>query len=584
MLRSQRPASAVSDEEDLYSGYNEYSTGYGTKALQADEILHQALLNTGKGSKRQPGAAMRFGTSSGYREGTSSYLRTTLGSRQMQGPDAVTRPMTAVRGAGYTSGESKQMFDPLNQGNKGPSPALERDETPEDKIRRFERHVMQLVEESCKAAVKADTRLALEKAKEASSRERALIRLQEQGGLGEAHNIDLTFSVLFNLAHQYENNAMYTEALNTYQAITRNRMFSNASRLKINMGNIYTRLGQLTRAIKLYRMALDQVPSAHKELRLKIMHNIGLLFVKMGQYNDACMSFEFIMQEKPDFKTGLHLVLCYSALGDIEKMQRGFRLLLEVPLDIDEEEKYTATPEDSGTNMQLEAIRNDALRRVEREMRQQAERSIVNAAKLVAKSSSQGFAWCVDVLKTSSYAGLAGELELNKALMYLKQRELQAAIDTLRVLSDTSKMSSAAATNLSFIYFQQQQHRSGGQGEVDDAEQWAEKAKATDSYNAGAFVNLGCCAYAKGEFEKARDLFLCALENDSSCVEALFNLGVTEGQKTICPLKWDLRQLTYGNSFSSKHFFFNVTIMVLALTLKGDLKRNIIFWHVLVVY
>ncbi len=34
------------------------------------------------------------------------------------------------------------------------------------------------------------------------------------------------------------------------------------------------------------------------------MQNIGLLFVKMGQYNDACTSFEFVMQEKPDFKTG----------------------------------------------------------------------------------------------------------------------------------------------------------------------------------------------------------------------------------------------------------------------------------------
>lgn len=35
------------------------------------------------------------------------------------------------------------------------------------------------------------------------------------------------------------------------------------------------------------------------------MQNIGLLFIKMGQYNDACTSFEFVMQEKPDFKTGV---------------------------------------------------------------------------------------------------------------------------------------------------------------------------------------------------------------------------------------------------------------------------------------
>ena len=45
------------------------------------------------------------------------------------------------------------------------------------------------------------------------------------------------------------------------------------------------------------------------------MHNIGILFVKMGQYSDACSSFEWIMSEQGDFKTGLHLVLCYYATG-----------------------------------------------------------------------------------------------------------------------------------------------------------------------------------------------------------------------------------------------------------------------------
>ena len=42
-------------------------------------------------------------------------------------------------------------------------------------------------------------------------------RLREQASLTESHNLDLTFSVLFNLANQYANNEMYTEALNTYQ-------------------------------------------------------------------------------------------------------------------------------------------------------------------------------------------------------------------------------------------------------------------------------------------------------------------------------------------------------------------------------
>ncbi len=44
--------------------------------------------------------------------------------------------------------------------------------------------------------------------------------------------------VLFNLANQYAANEMYAEALNTYQVIVKNKMFSNAgmiaSALKIN--------------------------------------------------------------------------------------------------------------------------------------------------------------------------------------------------------------------------------------------------------------------------------------------------------------------------------------------------------------
>lgn len=40
-------------------------------------------------------------------------------------------------------------------------------------------------------------------------------------------------------------------------------------------------------------------------LRLKILRNIGAVFVKMGQYSDAISTYEHIMSESGDFKTGL---------------------------------------------------------------------------------------------------------------------------------------------------------------------------------------------------------------------------------------------------------------------------------------
>ena len=119
------------------------------------------------------------------------------------------------------------MFDPLNQAARGASgsPGLDgrKEETPEDKIKVLEKKVNELIEESCFAAGRGELKLALDRAKEASSKERSLIRLREQAGMSDSHNLDLTFSVLFNLANQYAANEMYTEALNTYQVITKNR-------------------------------------------------------------------------------------------------------------------------------------------------------------------------------------------------------------------------------------------------------------------------------------------------------------------------------------------------------------------------
>lgn len=75
---------------------------------------------------------------------------------------------------------------------------------------------------------------------------------------------------------------------------------------------------------------------------MKIMQNIGIVFVKMGQYNDAITSFEHIMSESPNFKTGFNLILCYFALGDRDKMRRAFQKLLTVDLKLDDEDKYLA--------------------------------------------------------------------------------------------------------------------------------------------------------------------------------------------------------------------------------------------------
>ena len=127
-------------------------------------------------------------------------------------------------------------------------------------------------------------------------------------------------------------------------------------------------------------------------------------------------------------------------------------------------------------------------------MKQNAERSILTAAKLIAPVIDDSFAagnvalivilasyfyltfyilylskcclfseqftfsgynWCLETLKTSNYAFLAAELEINKAVMYLKQKEITQAIETLKTFEKKteSKVVSSAATNLAFIYY-----------------------------------------------------------------------------------------------------------------------------------
>lgn len=184
---------------------------------------------------------------------------------------------------------------------------------------------------------------ALERAKEAGRKERALCRQREQAKLADQINIDLTYAVCVNLAQMYHANKHYTEALNTYGQIVKNKNFPLAGRLRVNMGNIYFEQRKYPNAIKMYRMALDQVGNANKDMRFRIMKNIGVAFVKMGQYQDAMQSFDTVMENVPDHTTGFNLLVCFYALGDKEKMKKAFQSLIKVPMyeiqNVEEEEE-----------------------------------------------------------------------------------------------------------------------------------------------------------------------------------------------------------------------------------------------------
>lgn len=64
---------------------------------------------------------------------------------------------------------------------------------------------MELIESSSQAVYEKKLKVALERAKEASSREKALIKLQERAQLSESHNVDLTFLVISILINSSSN-------------------------------------------------------------------------------------------------------------------------------------------------------------------------------------------------------------------------------------------------------------------------------------------------------------------------------------------------------------------------------------------
>lgn len=66
-------------------------------------------------------------------------------------------------------------------------------------------------------------------------------------------------------------------------------LFFKLGRLKVNMGNIYLKQRNYSKAIKFYRMALDQIPSVHKEMRwvyIMITCKICVIFQKQDNSSD----------------------------------------------------------------------------------------------------------------------------------------------------------------------------------------------------------------------------------------------------------------------------------------------------------
>lgn len=459
-----------------------------------------------------------------------------FGTRNVE--TAAARPMTSNRSAGYTAAgkPAKGVFDPMNQADSQTKPLEKKAElSPEEKLREMEKAIHRLVEESAITRESGNLREALEKAKEAGKKERQLCRLREQQNLLDQLNVDLTYAVCLNLAIQHQANNNDNEALTIYTQIVKNKQYPFSGRFRVNMGNIYFKQEKWTNAIKMYRMALDQIPNNVQAIRFKIMRNIGHSFFKMHQFPDAIDSYENLLMQGAqhlDFMTGFNLILCYYALGDKDKMKSGFLKLLNIEQagleDFDEEEEVgldgsEGQDHNADANARNLAHGDDTLREDIKRRQREAARFIVNAANLIApvveKTQVVGYDWVIDSLNHHGFPRIGSELEISKSCFFLRRKEFDQAITLLKKFERKEpSLMACASTNLSFLYFMEAEHA--------QAEKYADIAVKADRYNARALVNKGNCMFMNDEFEGAKEVYLEAIGVSADCLEAIYNLGL----------------------------------------------------------
>lgn len=375
----------------------------------------------------------------------------------------------------------------------------------------MEKQVNQMIAQTVSLRKEGKHDEALETAKQGTKIEQSLRRHQKSNSLSSG--VELTHSAWFNLATAYEANSMPDEALKTYTTLlTLHRGNPFNGRIRINMGNIYYSLKQYPSAIKMYKMALDQMQKDDRSLVRKVRRNIGNAYFSMGQIRDAVKNFEEGMETADDFQTGFNLLICHLALGDMNSVKKIFVELISVQADGDvldpsEGERGHADP---------------SIARAKR-----ANHFLLTAARLIAPvidggDWAAGYEWVCNVLD-DRHEGLAVQIKLEQSTQRLHRKEFYSAIKSLKSLQKKGKeVKSATLTNLSFVSFLE--------GNIEQASEYADASLTLDRYNAKALVNKANCLFLNGDFEAAKSLYLEAIGVQADCSQAIFNLGLTNAQ------------------------------------------------------
>ena len=291
------------------------------------------------------------------------------------------------------------------------------------------------------------------------------------------------------------------EAIKAYMVLTKQRDHPLAQRVRTNLGNIYYAQHNYPLAIKMYEMTLDA--EADVQILAKIRCNLGNAFYHQGQLRDAVKNFEESMNAHPNHQAGFNLFVCHIALGDTDSAIDDFMKLIKIKLV---------------SSCSIADLESNASLPVEEDAQMEGASHILHsAARLIAPLMNP--AELVEILK-DDHARLAMKMEYDFAIDLLKNNDRKRAVDLLKTLEKKHPESKEMiATNLSLVHFLE--------GDVHTASDYADVALNADRCNAQALVNRGNCFFVNDDYESAKELYLEAICVQSDCVQALFNLGLS---------------------------------------------------------
>lgn len=427
------------------------------------------------------------------------------------------RPMSSKKALGY----SKTIGKSTGTKNVGLNQFFQKKEnlSKEQIIKEFEKSVTRLIDESIVLKFKKDYHNAKDKCLHALEKLNDFKRKNQ-----EYFNSELDFTIRLNLGLIYEYMNNYEEAKSVYLEILKKeseyQQGIQVSRIRVNIGNIYFKTEQYKEAIKEYQRAYDKLGKENKDLKANISRNIGLAQIRLNNYEGAINSYQTAVQMNPDVKTAMNLLLCQlTNENNKDQVMKVYNMLLEISTQGEKEDTKTYYDPNEESKQDLDVLKEYQI------MKKKENNSLITTISLILinfldkKEPMKAFENIIDCLKKNGVKEIVSEMEMAKAMYFLKKREVEKTIKIMKSFENKDKkLISKVSNNVSFIYFVE--------GNMAQAENYVNIALENESYNHKALVNKGNIYFFKEDYLRAKDNYLEAIGVQSDCVEAIYNLGM----------------------------------------------------------